>query len=233
MYAVVGAGHPVHLDGLEGVGVTPAALRTVEAGPLRAVVGEAPDGLRPKRRDLLAHQAVQERLMNDGTVLPMRFGLTAPDEGTVVTALNDRRAEYLQRLEELEGCAEYHLKAAVDEDELLRRILSDNPPARELNDRIRAGDQGPDLPLALGELVAGEVQARHEALAAGIMGALQPFALRDLATPPTGTDFLNVSFLVAEDRRAAFLAAEKKLFADFGDDIDGRLHGPLPPYSFV
>jgi hypothetical protein len=233
VYAVVGAGHPAHLDGLGGVGETPAVLRTVEAGPLQAVVSETPAGLRPKRRDLLAHQTVLERLMADGTTLPMRFGLTAPDDDTVVKALTDRRDEYVRRLEELAGCAEYHLNAAVAEDVLLRRILSDTPSARELNDRIRAGDPGPELPLALGEIVAGEVQARHEALAAGIIDALRPHARRDLATPPTGDDFLNVSFLVPEDRRSAFLAAEKEVFAEFGDDVDARLHGPLPPYSFV
>nr|WP_277347357.1 GvpL/GvpF family gas vesicle protein [Streptomyces sp. CB01881] len=62
------------------------------------MASDAPDGLRPKRRDLTAHQSVQERLMSDGTVLPLQFGLTAPDDDAVQAALTERRDEYLSRL---------------------------------------------------------------------------------------------------------------------------------------
>ncbi len=233
VYSVTAATHPHHLDDLTGVGPVPTPLRTVEAGPLCAVVSDAPDELRPKRRDLTAHQAVQERLMADGTVLPLRFGLTAPDDDAVRAALDQRRDEYTQRLTELEGCAEYHLRAAVDEDVLLRQILRESPEARQLNDDIKAGGSSPDLPLALGELVVQEVLARHQALAAGITEALRPHARQERTSEPTGDDFLNISFLVDAEHRNLFLAAEKGLISELGDEFDFRLHGPLPAYSFV
>ncbi|WP_329500531.1 GvpL/GvpF family gas vesicle protein [Kitasatospora herbaricolor] len=233
VYSVTAATHPRNLDGLTGVGPEPTALRTVSAGPLCATVSDAPPELRPKRRDLMAHQAVQERLMADGTVLPLRFGLTAPDDGAVATALEERRDEYLQRLTELEGCAEYHVKAAIDEDVLLREILQESPEARQLNDDIKAGNSSPDLPLALGELVAQEVLARHHALAGGIIEALRPHARQERISEPTGGDFLNVSFLVDEDHRELFLTAQKGLVSELGAEFDFRLHGPLPAYSFV
>ena len=233
VYSVTAATHPHALDGLTGVGPLPTALRTVSAGPLCAVVSDAPPDLRPKRRDLMAHQAVQEHLMADGTVLPLRFGLTAPDDDAVRAALEQRRDDYIQRLTELEGCAEYHLKAAIDEDVLLRQILQESPEARQLNDDIKAGNSSPDLPLALGELVAQEVLARHHALAAGITAALRPHARQERASEPTGGDFLNVSFLVDEDHQELFLTAEKGLTGELGAEFDFRLNGPLPAYSFV
>ncbi|MEV4557947.1 GvpL/GvpF family gas vesicle protein [Kitasatospora sp. NPDC049285] len=233
VYSITAADHPRHLEGLAGVGPDPSALRTVDAGPLCAVVSDAPEELRPKRRDLLAHQTVQDRLMADGTVLPLRFGLTAPDDDAVRAALEQRRDEYLQRLADLEGCVEYHLKAAVDEEALLRQILLESSRARQLNDEIRAGDRTPDLALALGELVAKEVQARHRALAAEVTDALRPHTRRQRTSEPTGNDFLNISFLVDHDHREPFLAAGKNLTSELGEDFDLRLNGPLPAYSFV
>ncbi|SEL26765.1 GvpL/GvpF family gas vesicle protein [Streptacidiphilus jiangxiensis] len=233
VYSITAAAHPRHLEGLTGVGEPPSVLRSVRAGPLCAVVSDAPADLRPKRRDLTAHQNVQQRLMADGTVLPLRFGLTAPDDEAVQAALDKRREEYTLKLTALEDCAEYHLKAATDQDALLRQILWETPEARRLNDEITGGNTNPDLPLALGELVAQEVQARQGALAAGIAEALRPHARQQLSSAPTGEDFLNVSFLVDQKHEQQFLAAEKGLASELGDHVDVRLYGPLPAYSFV
>ncbi|MFE2065064.1 GvpL/GvpF family gas vesicle protein [Streptomyces sp. NPDC059467] len=233
IYSITGKQHPLRLDGLNGVGEPPAGLRTVTAGPLCAVVSDAPEDLRPKRRDVIAHQAVQERLMADGTVLPLQFGLIAENDEAVQAALEQNAADYTDRLQALEGCSEYHLKASQDEDALLRQILRESDMARELNDEIRGGTADPDASLRLGELVAQEVQARQEALAAGVVEALRPFARRLESSQPTGSDFLNVSFLVTEDREESFLTTELSVAHQMGDDVDFRLNGPLPPYSFV
>ncbi|OIJ68370.1 GvpL/GvpF family gas vesicle protein [Streptomyces mangrovisoli] len=233
IYSITAKQHPLRLDDLKGVGEHPAELRTVAAESLCAVVSDAPEDLRPKRRDILAHQEVQERLMADGTVLPMRFGLLAENDESVLAALEQNAADYTDRLQSLEGCSEYHLKASQDEDALLRQILRESDAARELNDEIRGGTAGPDASLQLGELVTQEVQARQEALAAGVVEALRPFARTLDSSQPTGADFLNVSFLVTEDREEAFLTAELSVAHQLGDDFDFRLNGPLPPYSFV
>ncbi|MFE2534516.1 GvpL/GvpF family gas vesicle protein [Streptomyces sp. NPDC059371] len=232
IYSITFKDHPLRLDGLDGVGASASPLRTVTAGPLCAVVSDAPEELRPKRRDIGRHQEVQQRLMTDGTVLPLRFGYTAPDEDTVRQALEERGDEYADRLRLLEGCAEYNLKASQDEDMVLREILTDSEPARRLNDDIRAGTATPDAAVTLGEIVANEVRARQEALASGVIEALRPFAREIDSSPPTGTDFLNVSFLVSDEQDELFLATELSLAHQMGEGFEFRLNGPLPPYSF-
>lgn len=233
VYSIVATTHPQRLDDLDGVGDPPSALRTVQSGKLAAVVSDAPEGLRPKRRDLAAHQAVQERLMADGTLLPLQFGLTAPDDEAVRMALEERAEKYTTRLRVLEGCAEYHLKAAQDEESLLRRILLDSEEARGLNEEIKSGRGRPDLPVALGELVAQEVQARQDEQAAQVVGALARLAREERVSQPTGEDFLNVSFLVESGSAESFVSAEKELADELGEDFAFRLRGPLPAYSFV
>ena len=49
-------------------------------------MSDAP-GLRAKRRDLMAHQEPAPDAGEDGPVLPMRFGMVAPDEATVRRAV--------------------------------------------------------------------------------------------------------------------------------------------------
>ncbi|MFD0356397.1 GvpL/GvpF family gas vesicle protein [Streptomyces sp. NPDC127110] len=232
VYSITAADHPCRLDGLTGVGADPAPLRTVTAGRLRAVVSDVDEEIRPRRRDLAAHQEVQERLMADGTVLPLQFGYTAPDDLAVTQVLQERADAYLEALERLDACAEYNVKASRPEEGLLREILEESAQARLLNDRIRAGDSDPRLPLQLGELVAAQVRDRQEELAAGLVRALIPLARDHCVRAPANGDVLNLSLLVPDDRRNALIEAETDLARQAGD-IDFRFTGPLPPYSFV
>ncbi|MFI8965983.1 GvpL/GvpF family gas vesicle protein [Streptomyces sp. NPDC053493] len=234
VYSITAEAHPQRLDGLTGVGSEPSPLRTVTAGGLSAVVSETEEEIRPKRRDLLQHQEVQERLMADGAVLPLQFGYVAPDEDAVRQALEANADSYLTALERVRDCAEYHVRASQeDEEPLLQQVLADVPEARELNQRIRAGDKDPQLPLALGELVAREVEARQEALAAGLLQALLPFAREHVTRPPAGGDFLNLSLLVHDDDKDEFLKAQAGLARQVDGGVSLRFSGPLPPYSFV
>lgn len=233
VYSITSKSHPTRVDDLHGVGEPPGALRTVTAGVLSAVVSDAPDDLRPKRRDVMAHQDVQLRLMADGAVLPLRFGMTAENDEAVRAVLEDRASEYENQLRSLEGAVEYNLKASWNEEALLRRILLDSEEARRLNDIGREGSATPEMSLALGELVAHQAEARQEALATGIIEALRLHARDDSVSPPGGQDFLSVSFLVDKDKEEMFLATEMSLANQMGEECGFRLRGPLPPYSFV
>ncbi|WP_328923437.1 GvpL/GvpF family gas vesicle protein [Streptomyces sp. NBC_00190] len=234
VYSITAEAHPKRLDRLTGVGSHPSPLRTVTEGGLCAVVSEVDGEIRPKRRDLLAHQKVQENLMADGVVLPLQFGYIADGEPAIRQVLQENADGYFSALERLEDCAEYHVRASQeDEEPLLQQILADLPEAGDLNDRMRSGDQDPQLPLALGELVAGEVQARQESVAAGLVDALLPFAREHVTHPPAANDFLNLSLLVPDEHEDALLAAQVNLAREIDSGIELRFSGRLPPYSFV
>ncbi|MEV0448505.1 GvpL/GvpF family gas vesicle protein [Streptomyces sp. NPDC050600] len=233
VYAITGRSHPLDLEGLSGVGSEASRVRAVAAGRLSAVVSDVSEEIRPKRRDLLAHQEVQERLMRGGAVLPLQFGYIATDDSSVADVLHKDADAFLATLERLAGCAEYHLRASQDEEQLLRDILLDTPKARELNERILAGDQDPQLPMALGQLVAAEVEKRQDALAAGLADSLVPFAREHTVRPASGNDFLNLSLLISHEHEEDFVTAESNLAREIDGGVECRLTGPLPPYSFV
>lgn len=233
IYAITAADHPLRLEGLTGVGDPPSELRTVRTKDLGAVVSDTPPDLRAKRRDLVAHQSVLERLMADGAALPMRFGLVGPDDTQVLAALEDERDSYFTRLAELDGRLEYNLKVSRAEDGLLREILASSQEVRRLSEFTRQNPGAQNEKMALGELVAQEVQVRGDTAGSDITAALIPKSERASVADPTKAHFLNVSFLVNRDEAAAFAQAVHEEAERRGDEYEFTLNGPLPPYSFV
>ncbi|WP_326579107.1 GvpL/GvpF family gas vesicle protein [Streptomyces sp. NBC_00481] len=233
VYAITKAAHPLGLDHVKGVGEDPAELHAVSSGELSAVVSEAPEVLSVSRRDVEAHLDVQEQLWADGAILPMSFGFVAPDESAVEELLQERAEAFSQRLDELTGRAEFNVKGVLDEDTLLRAVLTESARARELNDAIREGGGTYEDRLALGELVAQEVQRRQEALGEEALAALRPYALAEQVTPPSQQYFVNASFLVDGEKSDEFAEAGGELAEALGEGVELRLRGPLPPYSFV
>src|SRR4051812_4963663 len=70
-------------DGIEG-----RPVRSVTAGPLAALVSDAPAGpVKASRRNLMAHAAVLQHAVAHACVLPMRFGVVMPDEHAVESEL--------------------------------------------------------------------------------------------------------------------------------------------------
>ncbi|MFH9610655.1 GvpL/GvpF family gas vesicle protein [Streptomyces sp. NPDC017448] len=232
IYAITGADHPMPLEGLHGVGDPPSELRTVRTGRLAAVVGDAPPGLRAKRRDVMAHQNVLEALMAGGATLPMRFGLVGPGDDEVTAALEREADAYEERLAELDGQVEYNLKAGRDEEDLLREIMTESDEIRQLNERTRAQGSHDDR-IALGEMVAREVTARGQREAEDVAQRLAATATRSSHAEPAPQQFLNLSFLVPRAETEAFVAAVQKESDRRGDAYSFTLTGPLPPYSFV
>lgn len=233
IYAITPATHPLRLDGLSGVGDPPSALRTVTTRGLGAVVSDAPPGLRAKRRDLVAHQGVLERLMSDGAVLPMRFGVVGPDDEQVSAALAQGHEQYRARLAELDGRVEYNLKVARAEESVLREVLADSADARRLREHTQRHPEARDQKMALGELVAREVSAREEAESRELTSALGAVAERVSHADPTRGHFLNVSFLVKRHEAAVLSQAVDEESERRGEAYEFTLNGPLPPYSFA
>jgi hypothetical protein len=232
VYAIAKDSHPLDLDGVKGVGEAPSEVRAVRSGSLCAVVSDAPETISVRRRDLQAHNEVQGRLWAGGTILPLGFGYVAENEDAVRAVLQARAEEFSQRLDELTGRAEFNVKGVQDEDALLRSIVEESEQVRTLNARTREGGSYDDR-LALGQLVAQEVQSRQEALAGEVLDALRPLALSEKLSEPSQQYFVNVSFLVEGDRSEEFTRSAQELAGRLGEDIELRVRGPLPPYSFA
>ncbi len=220
-------------DGMDGVGEPPRPVRIVTEGELAAIVSDAPEGLRPKRSDLLAHQKVLSEAGAAGPVLPMRFGSIATDDEAVHHVLRERSEHYEERLRTLEGKDEYNVKAVHNEEAVLHRVMAENPEIRAMTEANRkAGGGTYEERLRLGEMVVAALQTREAEDAVELQHTLEPVA-EAVSVGPESTGWVaNVSFLVDRDSAEQFLAAVEEV-RKAHPHLELRVNGPLPPYSFV
>jgi len=88
-------------------GIDGAAVSLVSAGELAVAVSRHDgDELKPTRRRLEEHLAVNLALVEAGGVLPFRFGNTFADAEALRQAFEPRGTELAGKLREVEGCVE-------------------------------------------------------------------------------------------------------------------------------
>jgi len=233
VYGITAGSHPALPKGTGGVGDPPRPVRLLKQGELAALVSDAPEGLRPKRKELLAHSNVLAEAGEGGCVLPMRFGSVAPDDDTVAGVLAERAEHYKERLTALDGKVEYNVKASHAEEAVLHRVLAGNPELRAMTEANRqAGGGSYEQRLQLGEMVAAAVKAQEAEDATDVQHTLQPAADAVSVGPDSSGWLVNVSFLVDRDGAETFLTAVEQLRSGH-PHLELRVNGPLPPYSFV
>lgn len=213
-------------------------VESVECGSISALVSptEGAD-LQLRRDNILAHADVLQAAFEHGPVLPFRFGTVVADAETVTRELLAPSPDRLTaRLDVLDGKVEMQLKAVYAEEPLLRSVLAQDPALARIVQRTQG------LPAAashferirIGEAIASALQMRAAADGSEILEALGPLAIDRVISPPHHERAVaNVAFLVDRAALAGFDQAVEGLSAQRGAEMEFKLIGPMPPYSFA
>jgi hypothetical protein len=221
-----------------GVGVGGESVEPVRHQELAALTSQVePTKIRARRRDLLSHSDVLSRALEQGTVLPLRFGVVFQSEAELVDRfLRPRHDELTALLRTFEGRVELSVKAFYREEAILAEIVRDNPRIARLRDATQAGSEISTYPLRveLGERTAGELQERTRRDRHAILSRLRPLAL-DLRVDeePLEHQVLRASFLVELEAVAAFDRTMNELAEEQAKRMHFKYLGPLAPHSFV
>ncbi|MER5767378.1 GvpL/GvpF family gas vesicle protein [Streptomyces sp. NPDC001985] len=233
VYGIASSSHPKLPEEADGIGDPPQRVRVIRHGRIAALVSDAPDRIRPKRRDLVAHQHILTRAGEHGSVLPLRFGGVSPDEESLTAVLAEREEYYVERLAALADKVEYNVKATHDEESVLRRVIADDPELRRMADAARSAQGGShEQKVQLGERIAAAVQAREVQDAELLRRALEQVCSESNDGPQSLGWLTNISYLVDRDGAAALVEAVDTLRTE-QPHLVLTLTGPLPPYSFV
>jgi|SRR5919204_5313714 hypothetical protein len=233
VYGVVRSGT---LRSIDAEGIGGAEVELIERDDLAALVSAVP-ATKPRisRRDLHRHLGVIEAAFAQTTVLPCPFGTVA----TSATELEDgllgaASPNLLAGIERLNGCVQMNVKAAYDEDTLLREIVSADPTIAGLRERTRgAGNAGYYERLQLGELVAARVAERRTLDAERLLDNLLPLAVDAVVDEPDEGCALKASFLVDRKRLPRFDAGLESLSRREQPLLVFEAIGPLPPTAFA
>jgi hypothetical protein len=212
-------------------------VTTLQAGDLAALVSEAgQDPIARTRRNMLAHTSVLECAMAQATILPLRFGTVAPGAGALCACIAANRSAFRGALRDIDGQVELGLKASWRTGVVFNDIVDQDHGLRQLRDRLRSRPAGETYyeRIELGRRVEAALSSRRASDAAAIMSELLPLAERNAELRTHDEDMiLNHAFLVRRDAESDFDAAVARIAERFGDRMEFRYVGPVPPFNFV
>lgn len=220
----------------EGLGFDRPRISTV--GPV-GIVGEWVDVAQnlARKRYLTAHTEFLNQLAEDGPVLPLQFGSVLTDDGLAVTDLLKANADgYAQWLREMDGLAQYVVRARYDLDEALAQLVDSDPEIARLRERTRGRpeEERHDERVRLGELVSRAMEARRGQDAAWVHSRIEPFVTAVAPRDVGGMDGLaELALGLYTDQVADLEAAAEELAEEAHPWARVSLVGPMAMYDFV
>jgi hypothetical protein len=234
LYAVVSAATP---KALGPCGIDGRKVYAIAHGPVAAVVSDVPDRrLRPERRHLAAHQEVLKRLMAQGAVLPMSFGIIADGPKAIQKILARNQVALLKQLQRVAGKEEIGLRVTWDVPNIFDYFVTTHPELRALRDELFGGYQEPsqENKIELGRLFDRLLNEDREIYTERVEEILCRYCFefkRHKARHER--EVMNLACLVGREALARFEAGVFEAAALFDYNFAFDYSGPWAPASFV
>ena len=234
VYCIIKTEDPLTFGPL-GIGADPAHVHTVNFRDIAAVVSNTPMVVQdPTRDNVLAHQRVNETVMQKHTVIPMSFGTVFKTHDDIMELLRSAYDAFTDVLNKMQDKFEFGLKVLWDRDQIIREIEEDDEDIRRLKGEISSQKGSTYFArMQYGRLIDAALQARSERYVAEIFQALRDVSVASRSNKPIGDRMImNAAFLVARDLEQAFDASVKDIGQRY-DKLTFKYTGPWPPYNFV
>ena len=190
--------------------------------------------VKSSRKNLLAHQRVLERVMEEHVILPMKFGTIAQSMGEIHNILIRHEQNILRNLRNLDNKVELGVKAFwKDMPSIYNEVLERNEAIQSKKIEIAGKENTNDL-IEIGQMVEQALLDKKEEEAEQILEELKPLAMDSTQGKLMGEAmFLNASFLVSKGQEVVFDNQMEELGEKLGDRVKLKYVGPLAPYNFV
>ncbi len=233
-YCIIKSERPLAFGAL-GIGSEPAHVQTVIYKDLAAVVSSTSLVVQdPTRDNVLAHQRVNETVMQQHTVIPMSFGTVFKTDDDIMELLRSAYDAFSDVLNKMQDKFEFGLKVLWDRDQIIREIEEEDEDIRRLKGEISSQKGSTYFArMQYGRLIDAALQARSERYVAEIFEALRDVSVASRSNKPIGDRMImNAAFLVGRDAEQAFDARVKDIGSRY-EKLTFKYTGPWPPYNFV
>jgi hypothetical protein len=136
VYCIIRSAQPLSFGPL-GLGPEPAEVQTIHYRDIAAVVSNTPIVVQdPTRENVLAHQRVNETVMQKHTVIPMSFGTVFKTDDDIMELLRSAYDAFSDVLNKMQEKFEFGLKVLWDRDQIIREIEDEDEDIRRLKSEI-------------------------------------------------------------------------------------------------
>jgi Gas vesicle synthesis protein GvpL/GvpF len=234
VYCIIKTARPLSFGPL-GIGAEPAETHTVNYKDIAAVVSNTPMVVQdPTRDNVLAHQRVNETVMQQHTVIPMSFGTVFKTDDDIMELLRSAYDAFIDVLNKLQDKFEFGLKVLWDREQIIREIEEEDEDIRRLKGEISSQKGSTYFArMQYGRLIDAALQARSERYVAEVFQALRDVSVASRSNKPIGDRMImNAAFLVGRESENSFDMRVKDIGQRF-DKLTFKYTGPWPPYNFV
>jgi len=186
-------------------------------------------------RCLLIHQMVVEHVMKRHTVLPVKFGTVLATADEVPQLLAQGHSQFVEALAWFQDKVELEVVATWDMGQVLKEI-SNTKEIRDTRDAIAKTSEQKTLEqrIRLGQMVKSSLNQRRDCYRERMMSLFKPIVVDAQPNALISDELvMNVAFLVEKASLEEFNSRLTELNSLFHNQINFRIIGPLPPYSFA
>lgn len=239
IYAIIKAKEPQEFE-VTSIGNRGDRVYTIHYDSLAAVVSSSPIVKYPVSREhTMAHQKVLERVMEDFTLLPVRFCTIAEHEEDIKEkVLKARAGEFRKLLAEIKDKVELGGRAFwTNMQHIFAEIVSENKTISSLKERIekeKSEQKAYADKIRLGEMVKNALEKKKNQEAEKLLLTLRPLAEDYRENRVLGDrNIFNTAFLVRQQQEYEFDQKVNQLQKELGERTKLKYFGPVPPYNFV
>lgn len=240
LYGLAEAAPAAVLPPLDGTMGLQSALEVDRIGDWSLIHSAQDDAvIAPKRRLMLAHTKVLERMLPVAPVLPARFGLVATSLKDAARLIEAQDMQIRDAFDRIRGCVELGVRVSFDRQPALVATLDAEPTLRRERDAL--SKRGAEAQYAMAEFggrLAEQLDRRRGVAQSTLMKVLRPL-VRDhvLRAPDNDTQVLRAEFLMEREAQDAFLNTLQDAVSNLPFAPDGhpeiQIIGPAPFYHFV
>jgi len=230
---------------LPGIGGGSDQIYSISYRDIAAVISASPVMRYPiSRENTIAHQKVLEELMEEFTVLPVKFGTVASSKDGVCAAdrirgevLKVRYGEFKELLVKMDNKIELGLKAIwTDMKTIFQEIVDENREIRKLRQKLfsKPVTQPFGEKATLGEMVIHALERKKSKEERDILNVLKDNYIDKRINKVFGDKMItNLAFLVERSKVEEFDRLVDKLDTTYDGRIKFKYVGPVPPINFV
>jgi len=236
VYCIIECGEKISF-GKIGIGNRDYEVYTIPYKDISAVVSNTPIvEYEPNEENALTHMSVIQRVMQDYTVLPLKFSTIFKSEENLKKSLMMLYYEFKAEFERLRDKIEFGVKVLwqpkIAIDEVRRTSEKVKSIEREMKSKSQRIEQ--ILKVKLDEAIKDELNKKADEYSEAIFDELKKHAIDSRKSRMVGHMILNGAFLLHKRDVDDFKIALERIKSRYEPKgLEFIFSGPWPPYNFV
>jgi len=239
MYGIIAASQRQEFGSI-GIGKRGDMVYTLPYQNLAAIVSRSPIIEYPvTRANTIAHIKVLEKVMEEYSILPIRFCTIANSEDDIIEkALKAHYEEFVTLLSTIEGKIELGVRVRwTDINTIFAEVVAENQDIQKMRERLlseESEERKYAYKIQIGQRVKEALDEKKQSEADDLLSALLELSLHHKENPISGdAEIVNAAFLVSKEKEKEFDRKIQELGQQYGGRKRIKYVGPVAPYNFV